>query len=101
MADSLVARDRLSEADPEVRLAIALPDHPSYPSDRGCLSGAAAAALDAFFPGDAARPRAMADEAAFSGVVAGLHYRFDGEAGLAIGRAAARIAIEADRAADR
>jgi len=37
---------------------------------------------------------AMAKEASMSRVYAGLHYRFDGEGGLAIGRSVARLALE-------
>jgi hypothetical protein len=36
----------------------------------------------------------VADEASTSRFYAGLHYRFDGDAGLELGRNAARIAME-------
>jgi hypothetical protein len=131
VADSLVARDRLSESraahvlaltnmaawdanvachdakytywlarptqmDPRITLAIGLPNHPSYPSNHGCLSGAAAEVLAMHFAADAGALRAQADEAAISRVYAGVHYRFDGEAGLDIGRRVAAFAEQRD-----
>jgi hypothetical protein len=36
----------------------------------------------------------MAEEASFSRVLGGLHYRFDGQAGLELGRRSARLALE-------
>jgi hypothetical protein len=131
VADSLITRDRLSEADAahalalmnmaawdanvachdakytywlarptqmdkQITLAIALPNHPSYPSNHGCLSGAAGAMLGTLFPKDATALKAMTDEAAISRVYAGLHYRFDGETGLDIGRKVAALAAHAD-----
>jgi hypothetical protein len=51
--------------------------------------------LAALFPAEAAGLRARADEATLSRIVGGLHYRFDGEAGLAIARAVSAIALQA------
>jgi membrane-associated phospholipid phosphatase len=82
--------------DPQISLAIGLPNHPSYPSNHGCLSGTATEVLARFFPSDASALRAQAAEAAVSRVYAGLHYRFDGEAGLAIGRQVAALAATRD-----
>ncbi len=87
---------RPTTMDPQVTTSIGLPNHPSYPSNHGCLSGAAAAMLGTYFPGDAAALRAQADEAALSRVYAGLHYRFDGETGLTLGRKAAALAVARD-----
>ena len=52
--------------------------------------------LAAEFPGDRARITAIAEEAGMSRVYAGLHYRFDSEAGLALGRAVAAKALAAN-----
>jgi hypothetical protein len=38
---------RPTQVDPEIRLAIGLPNHPSYPSNHSCTSSAAARVLDA------------------------------------------------------
>jgi hypothetical protein len=90
---------RPSQADGAITLAVGLPNHPSYPSAHSCIDGAFSAVLEAAFPGDRARLEAMAEEASESRLYAGLHYRFDKEAGLALGRAAAAKALEAELAA--
>lgn len=87
---------RPSQADPGIQLAVALPAHPSYPSAHSCISGGSTGVLAAAFPGDRARITATAEEAGLSRVFAGLHYRFDSEAGLTLGRAVAAKALAAD-----
>jgi len=87
---------RPSQADPAITLPIGLPNHPSYPSNHGCLSGAAAYVLGAIMPDEAVRLAAMAAEAGESRLYAGIHYRFDVEAGLLIARQAADLALESD-----
>ena len=52
--------------------------------------------LTRLFPSDAARLNALADDAALSRVVGGIHYRFDGDVGLALGRRVAGWAIQTD-----
>ena len=46
------------------------------------------------FPDRAAYYRAKADKASVSRVLAGIHYRFDIDAGAAIGRAVAALALK-------
>lgn len=89
---------RPSQADPGIKLAIGLPNHPSYPSNHSCLSGAMVRVLGAFFPADSAKLVAMADEASESRIYAGLHYRFDTVAGLEIADKVAALALAQDRA---
>jgi hypothetical protein len=50
--------------------------------------------LAQLFPGDAATLTAMGDEAGLSRLWAGIHFRSDVEAGLALGRAVAERVIE-------
>jgi membrane-associated phospholipid phosphatase len=45
------------------------------------------------FPSERAMLDALAQEASMSRVYGGIHYRFDGDAGLALGRAAATLAL--------
>ena len=52
--------------------------------------------LMAAFPSERARLETAADEASMSRVYAGIHYRFDFTAGIALGRAAAAAALAAD-----
>ena len=72
------------------------PQHPSYPSAHSCFSGAYSGVLAAAFPSERARVAAVAQEASLSRLYAGIHYRFDMEAGLALGRGAAALALAAD-----
>ena len=74
----------------------ATPQHPSYPSAHSCFSGSLSGVLIAAFPSERARLEAVAQEASLSRLYAGIHYRFDMEAGLALGRRAAALALAAD-----
>ena len=87
---------RPPQADPLITLPIGLPPHPSYPSAHSCVSGAASGVLMAAFPEDRDRLEAVAQEASLSRLYAGIHYRFDMVAGLALGRSTAGKAIAAD-----
>lgn len=84
---------RPTQADPAITLATGLPNHPSYPSGHSCQSGGWEGALLHFFPGARRSIQAMAREASESRIVGGLHYRFDGNAGLELGRKAARLTL--------
>jgi hypothetical protein len=77
---------RPTQVDPEIRLAIDLPNHPSYPSNHSCTSSAAARVLDAKFADEGGRYSALAQEVAMSRIYGGIHYPIDTEAGLEIGR---------------
>jgi membrane-associated phospholipid phosphatase len=87
---------RPPQADPAITLPIGLPPHPSYPSAHSCVSGSMSGVLMAFFPRDAAALDAMSQEASLSRLYGGIHYRFDMEAGIALGRNVARKALRAD-----
>lgn len=87
---------RPPQADPMITLPIGLPPHPSYPSAHSCVSGAASGVLMAAFPEDRDRLEAVAQEASLSRLYAGIHYRFDMVAGLALGRNVADKAMSAD-----
>ena len=85
---------RPTQADPGITLAVGLPNHPSYPSGHSCETGAWQGILDDAFPSERAMLAEVAQEASMSRINGGLHYRFDGEGGLTIGRSAARLALE-------
>lgn len=84
---------RPSQAEPAIKALIGVPNHPAYPSNHSCISTAAALVLAHFFPRDRSRLEAIAAEAGVSRIYAGLHYRFDVEAGEAIGRKVAAVAV--------
>ena len=85
---------RPTQADPGITTAVGLPNHPSYPSAHSCETGAFQGVLNDAFPSERAAIEKIAQEASMSRVYGGLHYRFDGEGGLALGSAAARVALQ-------
>ncbi len=85
-----------SMVSPLVDPVVDVPPAPSYPSEHAAAAGVAAALLPAFFPDEAvAEVEAMAWEAALSRVWAGAAYRSDIDAGLTLGKAVARTALQA------
>jgi membrane-associated phospholipid phosphatase len=95
---------RPSRADPGITLiqadgtgpAVPLPNHPSYPSNHAAVSGADANILGHLCPSEKSRLASLAQEAAISRLYAGIHYRFDMDAGLKIARQVAQLAIKLD-----
>lgn len=77
---------RPSQVDPQIKLPVGLPNHPSYPSGHSCITAAYATVLASVFPDERVRLEAMVEEAGLSRMYAGLHYRFDCEAGQELGR---------------
>jgi membrane-associated phospholipid phosphatase len=86
-------RPRPSEVDRQVAPVVAVPRSPAYPSEHAAVGAAAADVLATFFPEQAETLRAMAGEAAQTRVQAGVQYPSDAEAGLALGRQVAALAI--------
>lgn len=80
-------------ADTEVKSVFPSPNHPSYPSAHSCFSTSAATVLSRVFPQDAERIQAIGREASEARLWAGIHYRFDLEAGQEIGRKAGEKAL--------
>jgi membrane-associated phospholipid phosphatase len=83
------SRARPSERDPSLSPMLATPASPAYPSEHAVAAGAASAVLAYLLPNDAQSFAALAEEAATSRLVAGVHYRSDVTAGLELGRAVA------------
>jgi membrane-associated phospholipid phosphatase len=82
------------QMDPNVDMLFQAPNHPSYPAAHGCGDGAAESALSYLFPADAAFFKDRAEEGALSRLWAGIHYRSDIDAGLALGRSVGRLTVE-------
>jgi membrane-associated phospholipid phosphatase len=80
--------------DPEVKPLFATPNHPSFPSAHSCFSTAAATVLARVFPSDGGRLLAVGKEASEARIWAGIHYRFDLDAGEDIGRKVAERTLE-------
>lgn len=85
---------RPPQLDAELKSLFTPPNHPSYPAAHGCYSTAAAAFLAGVFQSDRDQLLALGNEAAEARVWAGIHYRFDIEAGQEIGRKVARRALD-------
>jgi membrane-associated phospholipid phosphatase len=83
---------RPSQADPLITLAVALPNHPSYPSAHACITSAIMNVLIEAFPSERDRLQDFIRVSGLSRIYAGLHYRFDVEAGERIGARAAALA---------
>jgi membrane-associated phospholipid phosphatase len=79
-----------------ITTAVPLPPHPSYPSAHSCISGAMTETVALLFPRERSRAEALASEAGLSRVYGGLHYLFDSDAGLQLGRDVAAKAVAAD-----
>jgi hypothetical protein len=90
---------RPSQIDTTLALAdkVSLPNFPSYPSGHACSAGAFDAVLGHFFPQDQAQFTRIAQEQAMSRLYGGVHFRFDNDIGLELGRTVARHAIERER----
>lgn len=73
--------------------SVEAPLHPTYPSEHAAIAGAASRLLAHLFPDDIVTLEALASEEAFSRLQAGVNYRSDIEAGLALGRAVAERVI--------
>jgi hypothetical protein len=85
---------RPPQLDPELKPLFAPPNHPSFPAAHGCFSTAAATVLAHAFPRDREGLMALGMEAAEAQVWAGIHYRFDTDAGQELGRKVALKTLE-------
>src|SRR5438874_5060250 len=90
---------RPSQADTTLVLAdsVELPNFPSFPSGHACSAGAFDAVLGHYFPQERADFTRIAEEQAMSRLYGGIHYRFDNDGGLALGRVVARYDVEQER----
>jgi len=88
---------RPSQVDANIKTN-GLPNLPSYVSSHSTFSGAAASVLTYLFPQEAERIDAMAAEASLSRIYAGIHYRFDCEAGLQCGKNIGSLAVTLGKA---
>ena len=90
---------RPSQADTTLVLAdsVDLPNFPSYPSGHACSAGAFDAVLGHFFPQERATFTRIAEEQAMSRLYGGIHYRFDNDGGLALGRKVALYDVDRER----
>jgi PAP2 superfamily protein len=90
---------RPSQVDTTLVLAdsVDLPNFPSYPSGHACTAGAFDGVLGHFFPQERAEFTRIAEEQAMSRLYGGIHYRFDNDVGLALGRVVAQYDVEREK----
>ncbi|MDJ1138798.1 vanadium-dependent haloperoxidase [Marinicella sp. X102] len=73
---------------------ILTPPFPSYVSGHAAISGAASTVLAHHFKSEADAIKAMGDEAAHSRLLGGIHFKFDNDQGLKLGRDIAQLVID-------
>jgi len=88
---------RPSMLRPDIAPLFPNPNHPSYPSAHAFESGSMAAVMGYLFPSEADSVTALAETYASSRLWAGIHYRSDITAGLALGRAVGQLVIDRAR----
>ena len=86
-------RSRPSELDRKLPTAVDVPDSPSYPSEHAAAAQAAASVLAYFLPSEAANIQALADQAGWSRVLAGVQFPSDYYAGVDLGKKVAERVI--------
>ena len=79
--------------DPLITTPRGQPHHPANPSGHACAGGAGSGALASFFRMKRDSLFALGDEQGFSTVLSGVHFRFDVDKGLEMGRAIAARAL--------
>ena len=87
---------RPTQADPSITTIVGVPNHPSYPSGHSCTSGAASEVLAILFPDARDQVRDLADAIGIARFWGGVHYRFDVDVGLTLGRTVAQFAATQD-----
>ena len=91
-------RPRPSQMNHKLRTSVEVPNSPSYPSEHAAAAQAAASVLAYLLPGEAQTFQAMADEAGWSRVQAGVQFPSDYYAGVELGRKVAQQVIAKARA---
>ena len=86
-------RLRPSQVKRNLPVSVGVPESPSYPSEHASTAWAAATVLSYFFPAEKATFEAMAKEAGWSRVLAGVQFPSDYEAGRDQGIAVAKAVI--------
>jgi len=87
--------------DSSLKTVFSTPPFPSYPSGHSTMSTAAAVVMGELFPDAASQYHRKAEEASFSRVWGGVHYRFDVLEGDSLGARVGRAVVARLRAHDR
>ena len=84
---------RPSMYDPTLETVIAVPNHPSYPSNHSVTSSAAATVLSYFFPSESKHWQRLEKEACDSRILAAIHYPIDDKEGRKAGKEVAEAVL--------
>jgi PAP2 superfamily len=84
---------RPSQVNPSIKTLTGIPNFPSYVSGHSVFSGAASDVLGYLLPENASKYSAMANQAAMSRLIGGIHYRTDCSTGLTVGTNVGNFAI--------
>jgi PAP2 superfamily len=84
---------RPTQVDPSIKTLTGIPNFPSYVSGHSVFSGSAATILGYLLPANATKYSSMANEAAMSRLMGGIHYRIDCEAGITVGNNVGNYAV--------
>jgi membrane-associated phospholipid phosphatase len=85
---------RPTQMNASIKTLTGIPNFPSYVSGHSMFSGAAATILGHIVPERASAYMSMAQEAANSRLIGGIHYRGDCTVGLAVGQNVGIFAIQ-------
>jgi hypothetical protein len=77
---------RPTQMNAQIKTLTGIPNFPSYVSGHSVFSGAAATVLSYLLPANASKYEGMAQDAARSRLVGGIHYRTDCEVGMDVGK---------------
>lgn len=86
-----------SACNPSLSTLVETPSSPSYPSEHAVAAGAASTILAYIFPAKAQDFANLADQAGLSRIQAGVNYRSDVTAGLALGKAVGALVADVGR----
>ena len=90
-------RPRPSNCNSGLSTLVETPASPSYPSEQAVAAGAASTVLAYIFPAKAQSFADLADQAGLSRLQAGVNYRSDITAGLALGKAVGALVVDIGR----
>ncbi|HTS43586.1 MAG TPA: phosphatase PAP2 family protein [Puia sp.] len=85
---------RPTQLNPLIKTLTGIPNFPSYVSGHSVFSGAASTILGYLLPQNASKYQSMAEEAARSRFVGGIHYRTDCEVGIGVGNSVGEYAVQ-------
>lgn len=88
---------RPNQMSSRIKTSVGLPNFPSYTSGHSTFSAAAATVLSYIFPQEATEFSALAKEASESRIYGLIHYRFDCETGLEVGKKVGNYAVTRGR----